>query len=58
MVYVPRTLMLGRCWRCGKRVFRYDDYFTCPKCNSMYCSTCARKTFGKCPADNTELEAR
>ena len=58
MVYVPKTLMLGRCWRCGKRIYRFDDYYVCGRCGSLYCTTCARKTFGKCPADQNQLEAR
>jgi len=30
----------------------------CPKCGALYCPTCYRKTFGKCPCDQTPLEPR
>ncbi|PLJ77621.1 hypothetical protein [Infirmifilum sp. SLHALR2] len=48
MAYVPKTLVLGRCVRCGKKIYRGDEYFFCEKCGVSYCPTCARKTFGKC----------
>lgn len=57
-MYIPKTLMIGRCWRCGKKIFKFDDYYVCPKCGALYCPTCYRKTFGKCPCDQTPLEAR
>ncbi len=57
-MYVPKTLMIGRCWRCGKRIYRFDEYYRCPKCGALYCPTCYKKTFGKCPADQTPLEMR
>ncbi len=57
-MYVSKTLMIGRCWRCGKKLFKYDDYYVCPKCHAMYCPTCAKKTFYKCPVDGTPLEAK
>ncbi|MFP3045232.1 MAG: hypothetical protein RXO22_07015 [Thermocladium sp.] len=55
MAYVPKTLMLGRCWRCGKRIYKADDYYTCSKCGTMYCPTCAKKMRGKCAIDGAEL---
>ncbi len=57
-MYVPKSLMIGRCWRCGKKIFRYDDYYVCPKCGALYCTICGRKVFVKCPCDGTNLEFR
>ncbi len=56
MAYVPHTLKIGRCWRCGKWIHKDDTYYKCPKCNALYCEICYRKTFGKCPACGAPLQ--
>ncbi len=59
MATIPKTLVIGRCWRCGRKLRMYDDYYVCPKCGALYCVTCAeRKLFLKCAADGTQLVKR
>ena len=56
MAYVPKVLMIGRCVRCGKRLYRGDVMYKCPKCDVLYCPICYRKTFGKCAICQADLE--
>ncbi len=56
MVHVPRTLMIGRCVRCGKRVFRGERRFRCPRCGVYVCPLCHKKTQGKCPVCSSKLQ--
>lgn len=55
MVYVPKTLVVGRCVRCGKRIYKGDVAYKCPRCDVIYCPQCREKTHGKCPICLTEL---
>ena len=56
MAYVPKMLMVARCRRCGKRLYKGDLYYKCPHCkNAYFCPTCYSKTFGKCPICGIEL---
>lgn len=55
MAYMPKVLMIGRCVRCGKRLYRGDLYYKCPDCDMNYCPTCHKKTFGRCAICQVEL---
>jgi endogenous inhibitor of DNA gyrase (YacG/DUF329 family) len=55
MAYPPKTLVLGRCVRCGKKLYRGDEYYYCPHCDIPLCPICAKKTFGKCPVCGRQL---
>jgi len=48
MVHVPKLLMVGRCVRCGKRLYRGDEMYRCPKCDVLYCPICYKKLHGRC----------
>lgn len=37
MVYPPKTLMVGRCSRCGKRLYLYEDRYVCKKMGYVFC---------------------
>jgi len=56
MAYVPKSLMIGRCVRCGKKLYKGDLMYRCPKCDVIYCPTCNKKIFGKCAICLTPLE--
>ncbi len=58
MAYVPKTLVIGRCVRCGKKLYRGDEYYFCSHCEVALCPTCAKKTFGKCPICGRPLTRR
>ncbi len=55
MAYVPKLLLVGRCVRCGKKLYKGDEMYQCPKCNVLYCPICYRKTQRRCPICLTEL---
>lgn len=55
MAYIPKSLVVGRCVRCGKKLYRSDVIYKCPKCDVIYCPTCSRKTFNKCQICLSEL---
>ena len=55
MAYVPKPLVLGRCVRCGKKLYRGDVYYYCPECDVYYCDICTRKLFNKCGICQKEL---
>ncbi|MCC6049597.1 MAG: hypothetical protein LM580_02755 [Thermofilum sp.] len=56
MVHVPKLLMVGRCVRCGKRLYRGDEMYRCPKCDVLYCPICYKKLHGRCQICLTQLE--
>jgi len=56
MVYIPKTLMIGRCGVCGRRIHAYDDYYRCLSHRIMLCEICARKYQYKCPVGLEPLE--
>ncbi|AKT34622.1 hypothetical protein PYWP30_00987 [Pyrobaculum sp. WP30] len=56
MVYPPKTLTVGRCSRCGRRLYMYEDRYICKKMNYVFCDVCARKLQYKCPDGVTPLE--
>ncbi len=56
MAYIPRTLVIGRCIRCGKKIYRGDEMYRCANCGVYYCPICRRKIFDKCAICQTELE--
>ncbi len=58
MAYVPKTLVIGRCVRCGKKLYRGDEVYYCPSCEVYYCSTCAKKIFYKCAICGKDLQRR
>ena len=49
MAYVPKRLMIARCWRCGKPIYKGDDAYYCEKDKIYICPTCYKKLHGKCP---------
>lgn len=55
MVFPPKTLTVGRCSRCGKRLYIYEDRYICKK-GYVFCDVCARKLQYKCPDGVTLLE--
>ncbi|KUO86354.1 MAG: hypothetical protein RXQ74_00480 [Caldivirga sp.] len=56
MAAIPRTLVIGRCRRCGARLRMYDDYYMCPRCGSLFCVICGEKKLrGRCPFDGSQL---
>jgi len=55
MAYIPKTLVIGRCTRCGKKIYKGDTAYKCPNCGILICPTCYKKVFGKCPICQTEL---
>ncbi len=58
MAYVPKPLVVGRCVRCGKKLYRSDIIYYCPHCEVLYCEICYRKLFGKCGICQKEVEMR
>ncbi len=56
MAYVPKMLLVGRCVRCGKRVFKGERRYKCPKCGVYTCPLCYRKVQGRCPVCGMRLE--
>ena len=56
MAYVAKTLMIGRCRRCGKRVYKGDDYLFCENCKLILCIECNKEARGICPACQSELK--
>jgi len=58
VAYVPKTLVIGRCVRCGKKLYRGDEVYHCPSCEVYYCSTCAKKIFYKCAICGKDLQRR
>jgi len=56
MAYVPKTLMVGRCHRCGKRLYAMDTRYVCRKRGLVLCETCARKLQFRCPPDYSPME--
>jgi len=56
MVHVPKLLMIGRCVRCGKRLYRGDEVYRCAKCDILYCPICYKKLHGRCQICLTQLE--
>jgi len=41
-------VLLGRCIRCGKKLFVYDDVYVCNK-KHIFCNICSSKLHMKCP---------
>jgi hypothetical protein len=56
MVYPPKTLMIGRCSRCGKRIYMFEDRYLCKKQGYVFCEVCAKKLQYRCPDGYTPLE--
>jgi len=56
MAYVPKTLMVGKCVRCGKKIYKGERRFLCSKCNVYICPLCHKKVHEKCPICGTRLE--
>ncbi len=56
MVYPVKTLMIGRCSRCGRRLYLYEDRYLCKKTGHLFCDVCARKLQYKCPDGVDPLE--
>jgi len=50
MAYVPKRLFIGRCRRCGKPIYKGDDYLACNRCSIIICLTCNQKLRDRCPA--------
>ncbi len=57
MAYVPKPLVVGRCIRCGKKLYKNDRIFKCSDCDVIYCEICNRKLFGKCGVCGKPLES-
>jgi len=56
VAHVPKYLMIGRCVRCGKRLYKGDDMYRCQRCDVLYCPICYKKTQGKCQICLSPLE--
>lgn len=56
MAYVPKVLVLGRCVRCGKKLYKSDITYYCPECGVFYCEICRAKLFDKCGICREKLE--
>jgi hypothetical protein len=56
VVHPPKTLLIGRCSRCGRRLYLYDDKYWCKRHNYVFCEACAKKLQYKCPDAVTPLE--
>ncbi len=55
MVYPPKNLVVGRCTRCGRRLYAFEDRYICKK-GYVFCDVCARKLQYRCPDGVTPLE--
>lgn len=49
MAYFPKKLFVARCRRCGKPLYKGDEFFKCNRCNLYICPTCNKKLRNKCP---------
>ena len=56
MVYPPKTLVVGRCSRCGKRLYAFDYNYLFKNMGYVFCDVCAIKLQYKCPDAVTPLE--
>jgi hypothetical protein len=48
VVYPIKTLMMGRCSRCGRRLYLYEDRYLCKKTGPSLLATSAP---GRCSTD-------
>jgi hypothetical protein len=48
------TILVGRCIRCGKKVFVSDDFYVCGK-KHIFCGICSVKLHMKCPICSSSL---
>ncbi|RLE50345.1 MAG: hypothetical protein DRJ21_01765 [Candidatus Methanomethylicota archaeon] len=49
------AFVIGRCLRCGRKVYKDDDAYKCEHCGIYICEICYRKLRGICPLCKREL---